>query len=147
MIQRIQSIYLLVALLLVVACFFVPAWSGEVVNPITSKAESMVITAGYPMVGYGIASLVLGALSVLACATAISQFKNRGLQLKISFVCIGLTLGFMICLYLQTTTLTNAMGRNGQGIILSCLAPVLCFLAARAINSDEKLVRSADRLR
>jgi len=38
-------------------------------------------------------------------------------------------------------------GNMGIGIFLSSLSIVLILFAARAIKNDEKLIRSADRLR
>jgi hypothetical protein len=50
-------------------------------------------------------------------------------------------------LFQQTSNAAGAMLQFGVGLALPLLALLLQWLAGRSIRQDEKLVRSADRLR
>jgi 4-hydroxybenzoate polyprenyltransferase len=83
-------------------------------------------------------SFVLSSLLLLA----IFSFKNRKRQLLLcKFLFVGLLLQILMSNHLCSG---NSLKWNS---ILPYLSIVLTFLAYRAIQSDERLVRSADRLR
>jgi hypothetical protein len=94
-------------------------------------------------------------LALLACGIAIyeiTQFKNRLLQLKLgalNSLFMGATLVLMIWFVNQNEGIVNNAA-NGAFLVAFYFpaAAMLCnILANRFIRKDEKLVRSADRMR
>ncbi|MBK8969288.1 MAG: DUF4293 domain-containing protein [Saprospiraceae bacterium] len=149
MIQRIQSIFLLLAAGALGGQFALPYLQTPADDParsLTALADGVL----NPLDNPGLLGLTgLGALISLA---AIFLFKNRSLQMRLALVAAGI--GIMLLVLLGITvknTLDQAPG-NGTvnfafGLGLPVLALLFNWLAARAIRKDEALVRSMDRLR
>lgn len=140
MIQRIQTIFLFLAALSNAGLFALP-WASS-----AAPTEAGVYADGRLGAGDHIAiTIAVIAAAVLALA-AIGLFKNRKLQVQITSFSILLAVAagaFGGWLYYSA----------GQAAAVQpgwlMLAPVVVFsmLAVRYIRKDEKLVRSADRLR
>lgn len=137
MIQRIQSIYLLLGALAMAALLFVdPLWQGVV-------AESH----GW----FTPVLLMLGLLTVVGGIGAIFLYNDREKQRSVVVVTqIGALA--VLALILGTFWFVGALG-SGQpvsvyvGFGLPVLAYVFFWLARRAIEKDIDLVKSMDRLR
>lgn len=135
MIQRIQTIYLLlVALFTGLAIKYLYLWKvGEQLTFIKDDVQFLVPA---------------GLSAVLAFAT-IFMYKNRQNQ----FVSVRLLLLInLILLGLLLYRLLNLPGEpsgteKGIGLLVPIIAIVLLFLANKAIRRDEELVKSVDRLR
>ncbi|PJJ48400.1 DUF4293 domain-containing protein [Hymenobacter chitinivorans] len=158
MIQRIQSVFLLLLALAMVSVVFVPIWSK--LDP--ASGQELVLTAtkltyahadagmSVPTNTYAIAALALTSAAI--AVFEIFQYRNRFTQLKLgalNFLLIVATLG--ACFYysgIGERMLNIKMpGSYEAGFYLPTLALLLNLLANRFIRSDERLVRSADRLR
>jgi len=146
MIQRIQSIFLLLAGAASFGLFGAPfATTPEAVD------ASGIFQDGVFNLEDSLALLIFfviaGALSLLA----IFLFRNRKTQMlvtRFAFIInlIGLILG--IVLFMQDSGQWEGSNVNdGLGLYLPIVACVLLVLALRYIQKDEKLVRSSDRLR
>jgi membrane protein CcdC involved in cytochrome C biogenesis len=128
MIQRIQSVYLLIAALLT-GVMFVP----------TSLMDSfqlvwrILIYAGW-------------GLSVIFTLLAIFQFKNRSKQVKSCLVSMLAIACAYVVLIWRSMQIGEQAGFNPL-IAFPMIAFILIIMAIIAIRKDEKLVRSADRLR
>jgi hypothetical protein len=142
MIQRVQSIYLLVAALVMVPLYFLdPMWSS------TAATE----LAWFTPVAAGLAGLV----AVGATATVFlfaNRERQRTLVLGVQMLDVALLVAVCAGLYLtDTMSLTTPVGGIKTGlafmIFLPVLAYVLLYLARRAIKKDIELVKSMDRLR
>ena len=145
MIQRIQSVLLLLAAAAVFALFKLPFGSAETI-------------AGSALFNDGIFSIQdhVGLLGLFCAAGAIAfisifLFNNRPLQLKLSRVAIiANVIGIILAavLFMQDS---NAMGaavpKEELGLGLPVLSIIFAALAIRFINKDENLVKSMDRLR
>ena len=145
MIQRIQSVLLLLAAAAVFALFKLPFGSSETI-------------AGSALFNDGIFSIQdhVGLLGLFCAAGAIAfisifLFNNRPLQLKLSRVAIiANVIGIILAavLFMQDS---NAMGaavpKEELGLGLPVLSIIFAALAIRFINKDENLVKSMDRLR
>lgn len=154
MIQRIQSLYLLLVVALMSITLFVPiamftVESGEVFT-LTSFSLSSALQSQ--------STLWMGILLSLATAlplVTIFLFKNRMLQVRLCAVEIVLLLGciaFMLIYFWLSSA--NALEANvivhrqfGWAAIMPIVALVFTSLAARATFKDEVLVRSLDRIR
>lgn len=89
----------------------------------------------------------------LLIAFTISQYKNRAFQVKLTNIgvlaAIALILGvfFVYIPMIEKKIAIVPDYSKAFGIYMPLLALVLLVMANRAIKRDEKLVRSADRLR
>ncbi|MEZ4722432.1 MAG: DUF4293 domain-containing protein [Flavobacteriales bacterium] len=152
MIQRIQSIYLLIATSLVTLSLFMN-WSTYVVEG-----------AGFMLSGLkcsveGVSStpltmaIIVGAGLILI---TLFGYKNRKTQMNLAVVTIIQLLlimglfGFVHYTALKTlkSNFTEEVGTGyGIAIILPLIACVLVWLARKQIKKDDDLVKSVDRLR
>ncbi len=142
MIQRIQSIHLLVAgLLSGVLTQYTSVW--------TAASKDVYINDLF--LG-GIISLLIPVLfysSALLSIVTIFLFKNRQLQFvmgRLNILTNLILLGVLI--YVSLTLPGEAsVSEKGIGMFVPVLAILLLFFANRAIKKDEDLVKSVDRLR
>jgi len=149
MIQRIQSIFLFLASAACFGLFGLPFASTE-----QAVATSELFADSEYQITDHIALIILFAGAGLLALIAIFMFKNRSLQVNLSRVSfIGAIIGFVLGLILFFNDGIVESGENlpdptdGLGTALPILAGIFLLLAMRAINKDEKLVRSSDRLR
>jgi glucan phosphoethanolaminetransferase (alkaline phosphatase superfamily) len=101
----------------------------------------------------GIYTLPLSILQVVIIGLlfiTIFKYRNRIYQMKLNrlviFLNVILTGGIFFFAY-QIENSTGVKASYGAGAIFPLIAIVLIFLANSFIKKDEKLVRSADRLR
>ena len=144
MIQRIQTIYLLLATLISGGLIFLlNLWIGDNdVKFFVMDSFETSITLLKVM-----AVLFLGS-SVLTFVT-IFQFKKRQLQfvlgrltILINFILLGILVYFA-----QNLSGEINVSEKGIGLLIPILTIVLVVLANKAIKKDEELVKSVDRLR
>ena len=154
MIQRIQSLYLLITALLTGSLFFTPMGyiSGEQgiyalkfmgLTDITNPEQPNIVFSTWPLT-------VLIVLTTVMSLLAIFLFKNRLLQIRVCGINIGLLAGLSgLILYTAHTMASNIEGTLTYSIpmFLPLLGIILTILAIRAIGRDEALIRSVDRLR
>ncbi len=138
MIQRIQTIWLLLASVTSFLTFKTSFYSGNIIINNQKQFMHLTATETIPLI------LVTGIIGV-AAIILIFLFKDRKMQMRLTFVDLFVSL---INIYLYI----NAMNKYAEGRIdWSCIfvlaVPVFLFLAFRGIYKDEKLVRSTDRLR
>ncbi|AKD02883.1 DUF4293 domain-containing protein [Pontibacter korlensis] len=166
MIQRIQTVFLALLAIAMIAMLFLPLWSKT--DPATG--ETVVLTAwnlksyflneqGEPSSAGTIpqqGTIAIGMLAIAAAVIAvyeIFQYKSRLNQMKLGLLntlLIVATLGALLYYaYFVGSDLVQAdeKGSYEAGFYLPLLALVLNSLANRFIKRDEDLVRSVDRLR
>jgi len=145
MIQRIQSIFLLLSGASLGSTFVLPFAdsSAPVANTLFADSLFSVFDSMPLMIGFGLAALL--------AVVAIFLFNNRKLQKNIATASAILTLGsvaFAIWQYMAQADLLSGITIDDEpGLFLPVVGFVLSILAVRFINKDERLVRSADRLR
>lgn len=142
-IQRWQTVWLLIAAVLVAVFCFVPMALIED-NSLAEGSASFLNPVDFPVL------MAVNALVALLLFIAIFMYKNTRRQKTVTLVSMMLLVVGMVteCCYLYSW---NA-GEGGRvkwlgSIFLLIGALVFSALAYRAIRSDEKLLRSADRLR
>tara|TARA_B100000941_G_C28459864_1_gene530107 strand:+ start:623 stop:1111 length:489 start_codon:yes stop_codon:yes gene_type:complete len=162
MIQRIQSILLLLSAIAMGLMLFFPLWqkvsidppeearldafhlSYDVLSPATGSKQSILKNTFY--------IALLGSLSAVISLYSIFQYKNRLRQIQLgslNSLLIGMTLGLLMYFVLKAETLLEPtrQGNYLLGFYLP-LASLLCnFTANRFIRKDEKLIKSMDRIR
>lgn len=149
MIQRIQSIFLLLAAAAGFGQFAAPYLSTESGNPATAL-PALADNALNPFDNPGL--LGLCALSGIVSLVAIFLFRNRVLQARLSgggAIASLLLLVLVVFVVFQITQQIPAGGSThyGAGLALPVLGMAFNWLAVRFIKKDENLVRSMDRLR
>jgi hypothetical protein len=143
MIQRIQSIYLLIVGILSGGLTFVlNLWSTP-----KAKVFSLDLFAAESFLGKVVP--VLFFISALLAIITIFLFKNRKLQFVLGRLNILTNLFLLGVLVYLSLTLSGeaAVSEKGIGMFLPVIIIVLLVLANKAIKKDEDLVKSVDRLR
>lgn len=147
MIQRIQSLFLLLAGASALALFAFPFASTEsAIANSTNFADAqfnLFDSAGL---------LILFGLAGLLAIVSIFLFKNRKNQLILArFATIANIIGLVLAIvlyYNDSDTIADGTAINDNiGLYLPILFLVFALLAQRFITKDDKLVRSMDRLR
>jgi len=153
MIQRIQSIFLLVMTIALLVATTVPIWSQAGTFRLSAWQLQEVGTTGELL--HHMPYALIGVCCWLAAIVALYElfrYDNRGLQLKLGALnnLIVLTMLFSI-LYLTrqkaALSLVSVSDRYHLGFFLLIIALAGNLLASHFIRKDEKLVRSADRMR
>jgi len=136
MIQRIQTVYIiLVALLTGVLPFYLSLWTGIEGN--TVFAMDIIWVA-----------VIFAASSALALIT-IFLFKKRKNQFvfnRLNIILNLFLLGFFVYRSLNLSGETS-VSEKGIGMLIPVFSIVFLVLANRSIKKDEDLVKSVDRLR
>jgi len=144
MIQRIQTIYLLLATILSGGSIFLfNLWVNNegvkffVMDSFNSNNTLLIVMA------------VLFFLSALLTFVAIFQFKKRQLQFvlgRLSILTNFILLGILVY-FSQNLSGEINVSEKGIGLLIPILTIVLVVMANKAIKKDEELVKSVDRLR
>lgn len=136
MIQRVQTIYLIIALLISAGLIFVvPLWNDQHGTEIYALSQPLVL-AGF-------------IVSALLSLIAILSFKNRQRQFilgRLNIILNFILLAFFVYLSLNLSGET-VVSEKGIGMLFPVFSIVFLALANKAIKKDEDLVKSVDRLR
>ncbi|SHJ22114.1 DUF4293 domain-containing protein [Pseudozobellia thermophila] len=136
MIQRIQTVYLLIVVLISgLLPFWVNLWSDAKGNEIYATNEILVSIVFY-------ASAVLAMIAILLFKNRKNQFILNRLNLLLNLF----LLGFFVYRSLNLSGGTS-VSEKGIGMLIPVISIVFLVLANRAIKKDEDLVKSVDRLR
>lgn len=150
MIQRVQTLYLLAVLILVVVCEFCTV--GRFVGldgALLGELGNLTMTQGDKVTYTPWALFVLLLLIALITALTICLFRKRMRQIRLiifsSILLVGyyLVYGWFVYTYLGE----GVSFRPSLIASFPLLGLIFNYLAARAIGKDEFLVRSLDRLR
>jgi uncharacterized membrane protein YhaH (DUF805 family) len=164
MIQRIQTLFLGLAAIALIAMVFYPIAN---ITEFTTVQSDTLETDYYSLTVTGFAdpsadsapqmnSLTFVPMAILVLMMlvfivyAISRYKQRLHQLKLVKICIFLNIILVAGIFLNYPKLfTDSQIRMeiGSGAYFPLISLVLLVVANRYILKDEKLVRSADRLR
>lgn len=156
MIQRKQTVFLLLAVIASVVLFFFPlAHFIGAKDSIVLYVQKIFSLVPDNKLEYGITfllpMLVPNVFVILFSLLAVFLYKNRKLQMKIIQLNMFVEV-VMIALFFfyDVHVLQSAAGSvpdYNVGAIIPPIVLILLFLAYQGVRNDEKLVRSADRLR
>ncbi len=137
MIQRIQTVYLILAIVATGALPFVfPLWE------VSTKIDFYFMKSQLYAVIFGL-STTLSLLSILSFKKRQNQFVINRLNMILNLILLGL----FVYRSLNLSGEALIVSEKGIGMFLPILAIVLLVLANKAIKKDEDLVKSVDRLR
>lgn len=156
MIQRVQSVWLFLAALVLTCMLFLPLlttsvdgsefslYSNGLYKQKLNAGKSILTKTGdfMPLAVTNVAAITVSLLTIFL-------FRNRTLQKRLILASILLIVALYVLVYinLQYIPGDTAQFKFGLGIFLPPLAIIFCALAFRGIRKDEQLLRSADRLR
>ncbi len=154
MIQRIQTVYMLIAEFLIGTLFFVPF------GKITGKGGEIyrvgmngIFSEGIPkpeMISRNLPLIILGVVILIVIFMTILLFKNRKRQMKLTVFNMFLILALEgLIFYDVSSGATLVSGQYSMTLfsVFPIIATILIYLAYRSISKDEMLVRSIDRIR
>lgn len=152
MIQRIQSIYLLVASILLATIFVFPYAEllGANDQVYIFNYNGLSILGQDNLYLLTVPPIILLVLTVLISFLSIFLFKKRILQMRLNFINLILILGYLGLNYYYIHSFSNQLNGMVNYKITAAfplVAVVLIFLAIKSIGKDEALIRSMDRLR
>lgn len=157
MIQRIQTIWLLAAALVLLSLFIFPYISFI---DLVGLGKRVFVTGIFSSVNNAsvqesstVLMTVVAAFVAVFPLLIIFLFKNRKLQLLCVYVAIVLVVLLGIWMYVAGNNMLSAISLSlkpsniGVGFFMLPIAVILLSMAAKGIKRDELLIKSADRLR
>jgi hypothetical protein len=152
--QRIQTVFLVIAIISLVLSIFFPIWQYQ--DPLgqshklfpfhyTVTQNEVPNTQYFP---YTITAILIVA-SITLCVIELGKYKDRVLQMKLGALNSLFLTGVVGCSVWFGTQFVKdyQAGSYGLALWLPGIAVVCNLLANRFIRRDEKLVRDSDRLR
>ena len=136
MVQRIQTVYIIISALLIGALYL---WF-----PVVTDAQGVAVIAREELVVFipVLLSLALAIISILSFKKRQLQFVLNRLNIILNFVLLGVFVYRSLTLSGETL-----VSEKGIGVLLPIISIVFLVLANKAIKKDEDLVKSVDRLR
>ena len=159
MIQRIQSIFLLLVSIAMICVPFFTIWvqvDPEQTYQLKLTAWSLIKTQiGDQLIVEQSNNYYIGILALIAALLALYsllQYKDRGRQMLLNMInslVMGITLGAVVFVSYKANETFNpsVTGAYVIGFYTIVFALVMNMLANRFIRKDELLVRSVDRIR
>lgn len=155
MIQRIQSIWLFFATACIFSLFLFPYL--QVLNPDGSASLIKVMGVYQNIAGQHVQTQAFLGLTIASVVLALIPFitiflyKDRKKQLILCYLAIALVIAFSFWLIQTAKGVLGAVELRaenyGIGTLLPSIAILFLILAIRGIKKDERLIKSADRLR
>lgn len=147
MIQRIQTVYMLISAILLGLLFAVPfadiAYEG---NFYVFNINGIVGQEGLKENGWAIAGFI--GLILLLHVIAIFMYKKRILQIRFLVLSILLSVGLFGMFYFFTYYSFDGADISFRiPVVFPLISLIFDYLAIRGIGKDEALIRSMDRIR
>ncbi|MEO5592176.1 MAG: DUF4293 domain-containing protein [Chitinophagaceae bacterium] len=139
MIQRIQSVWLLLAAVAAFLTLKFSFYSGNMLGPDQTRTFTYLTATSKLII------LVFTVATGVTALVALFLYKNRKLQMRISLAAMLISLLNILLYFNQTQHF--AEGNFDLTALIALVIPVFFLLAAKGIYNDQKLVKSLDRLR
>ena len=152
MLQRIQTVYLLITFLLTVLMYFIPM-GGVFVESTASVSDITLVGMDMPdgTKSFAWGMLLLSIIILVINVIGIGLYMKRIFQIRFNVLNIILNVALYIFYFFFAWLCKEKIGEGDFVYKLPIVFPViniiLTYLAIRAIGRDEALVRSLDRLR
>ena len=165
MIQRIQSVFLLILVIAMLSLLFLPLWAKTnpennqevVLTAFSLSSQAATPTDAVSTIGaINENTMAIGGLAIIIGLVAlyeIFQYKNRFTQIKLGLLNSLLLAALLGTIFYYSSYVGDALvktttpGDYQAGFYLPILGLIVNSLANRFIKRDEDLVRSVDRLR
>jgi uncharacterized membrane-anchored protein len=140
MIQRIQTLWLLIASALGFTSLKTSVYSGNILK---NNAKVFMFLTGR----YNILLTVFTTTVAVISLIIIFLYKNRKQQIKFGIVALIISLLVLYLYYRQIQNFIPAESNYDLTIIVPLFIPIFLFLALRGIFKDKNQVESADKVR
>ena len=137
MIQRQQTLWLLLSTICGVLSYVLPFFSGT--RQANNGIEKAIIDADSTY-----ALMILTGISVLLSFITIFLFKNRKLQLRLCLGGIFLSVLIIVLYFLEIKSLSGSISLSSIFVFAILVGYIMALIG---IRKDEKLVKALDRLR
>lgn len=147
-IQRIQTVYLIIAIILMVVSAFFPALSFELGG--REFVYGALETGKVGVTHFDPLMLMLIVLISLLALIDIFLYKNLQRQMTVCFVdiIIGLAMLVAICIQAYMVGTRDGVTLTWQWYLaLPVLSIIFLMLAHKSMSKDKKMLRDSDRLR
>jgi prepilin signal peptidase PulO-like enzyme (type II secretory pathway) len=141
MLQRIQSLWLLLAAICAALSLKYPFATGFVLDATAVQGKLTAYLNGT----YDFVNLLLTVVIAGGALVNIFNYKQRRLQFGFTLVFILAALLNLFQYYMETKKMTEV--NFNLAAVLSLSIPIWLILAVRGISRDRKLIKSLDRLR
>lgn len=149
--QRIQTVWLVLAFVAMIALLFLPI--GIFATPqgnwiMYNWSTRPLIGVGTVMNHWGL--FVLALIIALLSLYIVFLYKKRKLQMRLTMLGMLLTVGYLVYYTVEAVKLANGLQASYGfkfALALPIITIILLFMARRAIRKDEILVRMSNRLR
>ena len=150
MLQRIQTVYLLLASICMVVSLLthlaVFTVGGEIVN-----FEAMGFYQNEEIIFSTWGLFIIGNISAVMSVLIVFIYKKRMLQIRLAGMNLFIIIGYygLIAFYIlkRNPEVGSIFQGVGIGMVTPFIAIVLTYLAIRKIGADEALIRSLNRIR
>ncbi len=153
--QRIQTLFLFIALVLNIAIFWLDLANVSLDGVLHSFNLYKLQVADTGEVLYStIVLAILCSICLTLCGVTLVMFKRRQVQIKLAKLLLLVQVGFLVAIFFivdgAVTGLTEVNAATVEyyiGSYLALIPLIFIFLAIKSIKKDEALVRAADRIR
>ena len=150
MLQRIQTVYMLLASICMVVSLLthlaVFTIGGEIV-----RFEAMGFYLNEEIIFSTWGLFIVGNISAILSVIIVFLYTKRMLQIRLAAINIFMILGYYgliaFYIYMRNPEVNSAFQNIGVGIVTPFVAMILTYLAIRKIGADEALIRSLNRIR
>ena len=139
MIQRIQTIWLILAAVAAFLTIKLSFFSGNITGAGQTKTFTYLTAASNMVILFFTAAV---GVATLIC---IFLYRNRKLQMRITLAAMLVSLLNIVLYYNQTRHFIE--GNYDLTALVALAIPIFLILAIKGIYNDQKLVKSLDRLR
>jgi len=152
MIQRVQTVYLLLIIIIVGVMFVAPSavydtTSGKVLWNLVGFSPEGILQTSTILILPAVLSVIVGIASLFT----VLQYRNRKLQIRLCRINMMVMILFIASIFYVVDSVKDqpnvVLFAYMYGAYLSVLLPVLNYLSIGAISRDERKVKAADRLR
>ncbi len=139
MIQRIQTLWLLLAAFAAAVSFKFPVYIGNKISAEGYKEYLELTSTSHVIL------IIIASVLIISILYPVFLFKKRMTQFWFTVIAFIFSIANAYLLYTKTWTFTE--GNFSLAAIASAAVPFFLLLAMRGVWKDEKLVKSLDRLR
>jgi hypothetical protein len=139
MIQRIQTVWLFLAVLFAALTYKFPFYTGNIIDKDNVQRYEKLIASSNVILLVLTASFIVGTIAI------IFMYKSRKQQLWLTVVAACLSILNLVVYFYEVKKFSR--GNMSLTSSLAFAMPVFLILAINGIRKDEKLIRSLDRLR
>lgn len=150
MLQRIQTVYLLLASICMVVSLLTHL-AVFTVDGVNVNFEAMGFYQNEEIIFSTWGLFIIGNISAVMSVLIVFIYKKRMLQIRLAGMNLFIILGYygLIAFYIlkRNPEVGSIFQSVGIGMVTPFIAIVLTYLAIRKIGADEALIRSLNRIR